>query len=212
MKKNIILTFAALAMTAAASMAQPAEPLDTTHVYVVDGKVIKDKDFTGAELVGKTIKQYDILKSTADNNDGKGFCHVLLMHHITTDKAPAEKAKKRPVVFIDGTLSTYDNLNEVKPEDIRSIDVIKDPKMLAAYAAQGISEESLKNGVVRVVTKKLQADNLVYLVDGVQKTAAEVKRISSDKITAVHLVKKGASDKYAKQYGKDVDVVEISTK
>lgn len=210
MKKQFFLLSAAMSIVAASASATTAEPMDTIRAYAIDGQVVRN--FTGKELVGKTVKEYDIIHSTCDNGDGKGFAHVLQMHRITTDKAPVKTEADRPVTFIDGIPTTYESLNDVKPEDIKSIDVIKNKKMLDAYAKQGVSEEKLKNGIIRVTTKKLQADNLVYLVDGVRKTTADVKRIPSDKIKSINLFKRGSSDKYAKLYGKDMDVIVISTK
>lgn len=199
-----------MSFTATGMSAATAEPMDTVRAYVIDGLVVKN--FTGEELVGKTVKSYTIIPSTCDNNDGKGFSHVLLLHSITTDKAPVKKAEDRPVVYIDGVLSTYESLNDHKPEDIKSIDVIKNDKILETYAKMGVSKEKLKNGVIRVTTKKLDADNLVYVVDGKKSTTVDVKKLPSDSIKSINLFKKGSDSKYAKLYGKDVDVVEISTK
>lgn len=210
MKKTFSVLLVAMSFAATGVSASTAEPMDTVRAYVIDGQVVKN--FTGEELVGKTVKSYTILPSTYDNNDGKGFCHVLLLHSITTDKASVKKADDHPVVYIDGVLSTYESLNDHKPEDIKSIDVIKNSKLLEAYAQQGVSKEKLKNGVIRVTTKKLDADNLVYVVDGQKSTAVAVKKIPSDSIKAINLFKKGSGSKYAEQYGKDVDVVEIITK
>lgn len=210
MKKVFFVLLAAMSSIAANVSAATAEPVDTVRAYVIDGQVVRN--FTGKELIGKTVKNYNIICSTYDNNDGKGFCHVMQLHSITTDKAPVKKAEDRPVVYIDGVLSTYESLNDHKPEDIKSIDVIKNKKLLEAYAKQGISEEKLKNGVIRVTTKKLDADNLVYVVDGKQSTTVAVKKIPSDSIKSINIIKKGSDSKYAKQYGKDVDIVEISTK
>lgn len=210
MKKLFFLLSVAMSLVATNASATTAEPVDTIRAYAIDGQVVRN--FTGKELIGKTVKEYNIINSTCDNGDGKGFAHVLQMHMITTDKAPVKSEADRPVTFIDGIPTTYESLNDVKPEDIRSIDVIKNQKMLDAYAKQGVDEKKLKNGVIRVTTKKLQADKLVYLVDGVQKTTADVKRIPSDKIKSIDLIKKGSSDKYAKLYGKDMDVIVISTK
>lgn len=210
MKKTFSILMVAMFFTATGVSAATTEPMDTVRAYVIDGQVVRN--FTGEELIGKTIKSYTIIPSTCDNNDGKGFSHVMLLHSITTDKAPAPKAEDRPVVYIDGVLSTYESLNEHKPEEIKSIDVIKNNKMLEAYAKQGVSKEKLKNGVIRVTTTKLNADNLVYVVDGKKSTTADVKKIPSDKIKTINLFKKGSDNKYAKQYGKDVDVVEIVTK
>lgn len=210
MKKTFSILLAAMSFTATGMSAATAEPMDTVRAYVIDGQVVKN--FTGEELVGKTVKSYTIIPSTCDNNDGKGFSHVLLLHSITTDKAPVKKAEDRPVVYIDGVLSTYESLNDHKPEDIKSIDVIKNDKILETYAKMGVSKEKLKNGVIRVTTKKLDADNLVYVVDGKKSTTVDVKKLPSDSIKSINLFKKGSDSKYAKLYGKDVDVVEISTK
>ena len=131
--------------TFASNMQKDAVPMDTVRAYFIDGTHIKN--FTGAELVGKTIKKYQIIPSTYDNMDGKGACHVLLLHDITTANAPKK---------------------------------VKEP--------------------------------MVYIVDGVEKTEAELNKIPTEKIKAVQVLKKGSSSEYAKKYGENTNVIVITTK
>lgn len=210
MKKTLLIALAALSMTATRTLAQTATaPVDTLRAYFIDGKPVKN--FTGAELVGKTIKKYDIIPSTYDNKDGKGFSHVLLLHDITTDHAPAKTASTQPLVFIDGIMDA-NGMNTVKPADIVSMTVIKDPKILKVYKEMGLSDNALKKGVVRIVTKKQKVDPIVYLVDGAEMTYAEILKIPADKIKSMNVYKRGNDHKYAAKYGKKKDVVEITTK
>lgn len=208
MKKTLLIALAALSLTATRTLAQTTSvPVDTLRAYFIDGKPVKN--FTGAELVGRTIKKYDIIPSTYDNKDGKGFSHVLLLHDIKTDQAP--KNEPKPLVFVDGIMDA-NGLKAVKPTDILSMSVIKDPKILKIYQQMGISETELKNGVVRIVTKKQKEDPIVYLVDGVEMTYAEVVKIPADNIKSMYVYKRGSDNKYVAKYGKKKDVVEITTK
>ena len=207
MKKTLFIALAALSMTATRTVAQTASaPVDTLRAYFIDGKPVKN--FTGAELVGRTIKKYDIIPSTYDNKDGKGS-HVLLLHSIKTDQAP--KNEPKPLVFVDG-IQDANGLKAVKPDDIQSMSVIKDPKILKVYQQMGLSEAALKNGVVRIVTKKQKEDPIVYLVDGAEMTYAEILKIPSDKIKETKVYKRGSDHKYVAKYGKNKDVVEITMK
>ena len=207
MKKTLLIALAALSMTATNTVAQTASaPVDTLRAYFIDGKPVKN--FTGAELVGRTIKKYDIIPSTCDNKDGKGS-HVLLLHAIKTDQAP--KNEPKPLVFVDGIMDA-NGLKAVKPDDIQSMSVIKDPKILKVYQQMGLSEAALRNGVVRIVTKKQKEDPIVYLVDGAEMTYAEILKIPSDKIKEMKVYKRGNNHKYVAKYGKNKDVVEITTK
>ena len=207
MKKTLFIALAALSMTATNTVAQTTSaPVDTLRAYFIDGKPVKN--FTGAELVGRTIKKYDIIPSTCDNKDGKGS-HVLLLHDIKTDQAP--KNEPKPLVFVDGIMDA-NGLKAVKPDDIQSMSVIKDPKILKVYQQMGLSEAALKNGVVRIVTKKQKEDPIVYLVDGAEMTYAEILKIPSDKIKEMKVYKRSNDHKYVAKYGKNKDVVEITTK
>lgn len=149
MKKTFIIAIATLLMgatnTFASNKQKDVVPMDTVRAYFIDG--VRIKNFTGAELVGKTVKSYQIIPSTYDNMDGKGACHVLLLHDIKTANAP-QKAK----------------------------------------------------------------DPTVYIVDGVEKTEAEMKKIPTGNIKAVKVFKKGSSSEYAKKYGENTNVLLITTK
>lgn len=210
MKNLFFLALAAMSVATTGASATTAEPADTTHFYSIDGHVVRH--FTGKELVGKTIKSYQILPSTYTEENGKGASHVMMLHKITTNQAPVKSEADRPVVFIDGKQCSYDQLNALKTEDIKSVTVIKNPKLLSAYAKQGISEAKLKNGVLRIVTKQQQTDCVVYVVNGKEIPYKDLVKIPTENIKSVNVFKKGSASKYAKQYGSDAEIVEITTK
>lgn len=211
MRKTIIMTSAALIFTGTTTFAQVKEPTDTIQVYFINHQIIKN--FTGAELIGKTIKNYRILPSTYKDNDGRGKQHVLLLHEIITDEVAAGKNYnyKKPLVFIDGILNA-NGVNAVKPTDIKSMTIIKDPKLLSVYTQMGLKQSALQNGIIRIVTTKQKEDPIIYIVDGVEMTYSEVMKIPSDKIESMNLYKRGNEHKYVKEYGKKKDIVEIKTK
>ncbi|MFI1743563.1 M56 family metallopeptidase [Thalassobellus sediminis] len=55
---------------------------------------------------------------------------------------------KQPLVIVDGKELPYEKLEKIKPDNIKSIDVLKDEKAIEKYGKKG------KNGVVEITTKK----------------------------------------------------------
>src|SRR5690606_41549369 len=82
----------------------------------------------------------------------------------TSDGAPGSEANIRirggtsvtqsnaPLFIVDGF--PVDNINDIPPTDILSIDILKDASMTAIFGARG------GNGVVVVTTKRAQSGNL----------------------------------------------------
>lgn len=126
MRKTFIIAIAALAMgttnTFASDSSKDVVPVDTLRAYFIDG--VRVKNFTGKELVGKTIKSYKIIPSTYDNMDGKGACHVLLLHDIETQNAP-KKAEEPKVYIVNGVRKTEAEVNKIPTSTIKAMQVLK---------------------------------------------------------------------------------------
>lgn len=127
MKKYIFtIAFALLGITS--SMASKA---DTLRIYTIDGKRIPN--FTGKELIGKTIKNYQVNTTVlpAPKSD------VIEIHAITTTTPPV--AKPAPHYLIKGREQelTKEEFYKISPSKIRAIDVLKE-------GAKAIQERGLK--------------------------------------------------------------------
>ena len=127
MKKYIFtIAFALLGITS--SMASET---DTLRIYSIDGEHIPN--FTGKELIGKTIKNYQVNTNVlpAPKRD------VIEIHIITTTTPPV--AKPAPHYLIKGREQelTEEEFNKISPSKIRAIDVLKE-------GTKAIQERGLK--------------------------------------------------------------------
>lgn len=128
MKKYIFIICLAY-LTAVPIMA--SEP-DTLRVYSIDGQVFRK--FTGKELVGKTIKSYNIYYST-NMESGR----VIESHRIKTTTPPPPSTQPEPHYIIEGKGElTKDEMNKIAPSKIAAINVLK-------AGSKAISERSLKD-------------------------------------------------------------------
>ena len=127
MKKYIFtIAFALLGITS--GMASKA---DTLRIYTIDGERIPN--FTGKELIGKTIKNYQVNTNVlpAPKRD------VIEIHIITTTTPPV--AKPAPHYLIKGREQelTEEEFNKISLSKIRAIDVLKE-------GTKAIQERGLK--------------------------------------------------------------------
>ena len=127
MKKYIFtIAFALLSITC--SMASEA---DTLRIYSIDGERISN--FTGKELIGKTIKNYKVNTTVlpAPKSD------VIEIHIITTTTPPA--VKPDPHYLIKGREQelTKEEFNKISPSKIRAIEILKE-------GTKAIQERGLK--------------------------------------------------------------------
>ena len=126
-------------------------------LYVVNGKVVDD---TLNELDPNQIESIKILKdaSSIAQYGKEGINGIIL---ITTKNRPEEAAYlnkviirgndsygKNPVLVLDGKLIAQTSLNELDPNKIQSISILKDVSAIALYGKEA------ENGVVVIVTKK----------------------------------------------------------
>jgi len=87
---------------------------------------------------GKEIKV--IVNGTILNTAPKNHANIVL-------RASAEQ-KGNPLIVIDGVIRSDMNLNEISPNTIESINVLKGESALALYPQNG------QNGVIQITTKK----------------------------------------------------------
>lgn len=128
MKKYIFtIAFALLGITS--SMASKA---DTLRIYTIDGKRIPN--FTGKELIGKTIKNYRINTNVLPTPKRD----VTEIHIITTTTPPV--AKPAPHYLIKGREQelTKEEFNKISPSKIRAIEILKE-------GTKAIQERGLKD-------------------------------------------------------------------
>ena len=65
-----------------------------------------------------------------------------------------EKNNEKPLIYIDEKKSDKQELSNLKPEDIKSMSVLKDEKAIKAYGEEG------KNGIILITTKNAAPKNL----------------------------------------------------
>lgn len=129
MKKYIFtIAFALLGITS--SMASKA---DTLRIYTIDGERIPN--FTGKELIGKTIKNYRINTNVLPTPKRD----VTEIHIITTTTPPV--AKPAPHYLIKGREQelTEEEFNKISPSKIKAIDVLKEGSK--AIQAGGLKDD-----------------------------------------------------------------------
>lgn len=121
-KLTLICVFALFGLLRISGISAQSIPTDTLRSYRIDGQPIPH--FTGKELVGKTIKQYNISYATA--TDGN---RVTETHLITTTTQPTSKATLQPHYLIKTKDKSHELTKEefqkIKPYEIKSIDVLK---------------------------------------------------------------------------------------
>lgn len=132
-------------------------PRDLNEVVVVGYGTAKKRDVTGS--VG-SIKGSDLIKTPAASVDALLQGKVPGLQVISSSGQPGSgstirirglgsRADANPLVVVDGLpLGDAGNLKQINPDDIESIDVLKDASSAAIYGSRGA------NGVIMVTTKK----------------------------------------------------------
>lgn len=128
---------------------------DLQEVTVV-GVTVRKKDLTGAvgSITEKTIKELPV---TNINDAMQGRIPGVLIQNNDPRPGGTATIKVRgnnsiqyganPIYVVDGLVVT-DGINAINPDDISSIDVLKDASSTALYGARGA------NGVILITTKK----------------------------------------------------------
>lgn len=142
------------------TLEEDAKALDEV-VIIGYGSATSIKDLTGSvsSVSGKTLARVPV-SSAAEALQGKAAGVQVTM----ADGAPGAEINIRirggtsvtqsnaPLFIVDGF--PVDNINDIPPTDIQSIDILKDASLTAIYGARG------GNGVVVVTTKRAQEGKL----------------------------------------------------
>ena len=126
--KKFIFTIAFAMLSITSSMASKA---DTLRIYTIDGERIPN--FTGKELIGKTIKNYRINTTVlpAPKSD------VIEIHIITTTTPPTPKPDPHYLIKGREQELTKEEFNKISPSKIRAIEILKE-------GTKAIQERGLK--------------------------------------------------------------------
>jgi len=110
-------------------------------IVVVDGKKYEGDI---SDIDPENIEKMEVLKNESATKlygpEAKDGAIII------TSKNKVNFDDKSPLIMIDGVKSTKD-VNDIDPDQIKSIDVLKDASALATYGAEG------KDGVILITTK-----------------------------------------------------------
>lgn len=150
MKLGLLILLLLMSIGTFAQEAQVNEEKSTAHIpplFVVDGIMYLRADSTRAlqHLAPDQIKSIQVVKGqeAIDQYGEEGKWGVIV---ITTKNASQKINSNKPLFLVDG--KPIDDLGSVSPDDIASIEVIKDSVSLKPYGAAGAA------GVIKITTKR----------------------------------------------------------
>ena len=136
------------------------------EIVVVGYGTSRKRDLTGSivSISGESLKtspNYNPVKSlqgkvpglVVTNTGAAGSSPTIRIRGVATTNADT-----KPLYIVDGMF--IDNIDFVNPNDITSIEVLKDPSSLAIFGVQGA------NGVIIVTTKRAEKGKLSVSYDG----------------------------------------------
>ncbi|MCU0353025.1 MAG: hypothetical protein MUD08_04685 [Cytophagales bacterium] len=187
--------------------ATDADNIAKKMVYIVNGQKM-----TRAELEAIPKKDIESINGNGTvDKDGNGVMVVrlkpkngIVIANVRKDSSAMNPADA--LYILDGEKISYTLLRLVNPQDIDNIAVLKDKAATDAYGEEG------KNGVIIISTK--QSGNLpvvpekqfpisnpppLYIVDGTEKSAEEMKKLKPEDIDEVSVIKDKAEAE--KKYG-----------
>ncbi|NEW83223.1 MAG: TonB family protein [Mariniphaga sp.] len=203
----------------------PLPSFDTINppLYIVDGVITEKRKAEYFLSVG--VDKVSVLKGKGATDKygekGKnGVIEISLKKNSIPPPPPppltymAKKAgfngENPPLIFLDGVIIEKSKMDAINPNDIESINVLKDKSATDKYG------EMAKNGVMEITSKKQgvhfkSAEGLriavrngtngnppLYFVDGVEITADQLKAIDSNAIQSVNVWK---GDDAVKKFG-----------
>lgn len=143
-----------------------SESKDLDEVVVVGYGTSRKRDLTGSivSVSGESLKtspDYNPVKALqgkvpgllVTNSGAAGGSPTVRLRGVATTYADT-----KPLYVVDGMF--IDNIDFVNPNDITSIEVLKDPSSLAIFGVQGA------NGVIIVTTKRSEAGRMSVSYDG----------------------------------------------
>ncbi|CDF78397.1 peptidase, M56 family [Formosa agariphila KMM 3901] len=133
--------------------------------------------------------------------------------------------QEEPLILVDGKEISKTDMDNIDPNSIEQVNVIKDEKLTEKFGEKG------KNGVVEISTKSSKSNsnpwkispevtelsttgpqaNVIYIIDGKESTQKEVDEINPDTIESINVIKdNNATAKYGDK-AKD-GIIEITLK
>ncbi|HMH24477.1 MAG TPA: SusC/RagA family TonB-linked outer membrane protein [Puia sp.] len=137
----------------------------TGSIVKVDGKEVADKPNTNpiASLQGK------VAGLSVVNNGTPGMAPDIRI------RGTVSIGQVHPLYVVDGILE--DNIDYINPNDIESIEVLKDPSSLAIFGVRGAT------GAIAITTKKAKAGQTIINFNtafGAKKLVDKIKFVNSD--------------------------------
>jgi TonB-linked SusC/RagA family outer membrane protein len=142
------------------------ETIALGEVVAIGYGVARKRDLTGSivSISGESLKtspDYNPVKSlqgkvpglVMTNSGAAGGSPTIRLRGVAT-----VNASTNPLFVVDGMF--VDNIDFVNPNDISSIEVLKDPSSLAIFGVQGA------NGVIIITTKRAEKGKLTVSYDG----------------------------------------------
>ncbi|WP_166963761.1 M56 family metallopeptidase [Yeosuana marina] len=117
-------------------------------LFIVDGKVISKKEMN--DIHPNSIEKVEVLKGDgAIKNYGEDAANgVILIKKKDTEISNLLKLEKTSLYILDGKEITTDEMNDINPDKIDGINVLKGESATKKYGDKG------KNGVVIITLKK----------------------------------------------------------
>ena len=217
MKRIIFLALSAMLLCLTASAQE--------NFYVIDGKRVEN--FDGSQLVGKTIKHYDLKRlehttihnifTTDDWVKIEGGSSATTVRVLSAEEAAANgipltagsmKASMRnPLIIVDGQEFTGNIYTDIGTDNIQSMNVYEaDSEVAKSYGDKG------KNGVIKIFTEKMP-EAVTYFINGERATKADFNKLSPSNIKEIKVLKRGsAAAIQASPDGNINDIYLITTK
>lgn len=120
------------------------KPVLSLHGSGSDVKLIY-LDSTTVEFKGKSGGKEIVFRAEKVNNNDLGS---EKKSSIILSPSASTSPKIKPLIVIDGVITTELHLNDLNPNNIQSMNVLKGEKAIAKYAEKGA------NGVIEITTKK----------------------------------------------------------
>lgn len=134
-------------------MPPPPPPAGAPGVPVPPSDLKNVVESAKTNLPDKKATSSDVIYTVVEEVKGDKSSEILLVSQETADNNPEKKIsidfkKGKPLIVIDGVITSEINLNDLNPNNIQSMNVLKGEKATAKYAEKGA------NGVVEITTKK----------------------------------------------------------
>ena len=152
--KSLILPLLAFAAVSCGTANRQAVQQEDDVVNIGYEKSLR-KDVNGAVGSVKMKRQpmyynniYDYMSGTVagldiEGDTSGGGVPTIRIRGVNSINGPGD-----PLVIVDGSYSSVSSLAAINPQDVSSIDVLKDASMTAAYGARGT------NGVIIITLKR----------------------------------------------------------